>query len=224
MFRPGSSPSRARASHWLLVVLALAACLSTGCVRRRLTVRTHPPGAQVFVDDQEIGTTPCSSSFVYYGTRKITLLKDGYRTETLYQKINPPWYQIPPLDFASENLLIRELRDERVVDVQLVPQEIVPQAKLLERANSLRFGAATGQITLPPGADAPKPQISLPGEGLPGGAPIPRYPLPPPPGAVELPLEPSSQPLENLPQAFGPPQPIGPIGPPPAGSSIYGPP
>ena len=63
-------------------------CLcSTGCVRRRLTVRTFPAGAQVFVDDQEIGITPCSASFVYYGTRKITVMKDGYRTETLFQKI-----------------------------------------------------------------------------------------------------------------------------------------
>jgi hypothetical protein len=179
----------------LLLVLALFLTLSsTGCVRRRLTVRTQPPGAQVFVDDQEIGTTPCSSSFVYYGTRKITLIKDGYRTETLYQKINPPWYQIPPLDFASENLLIREVRDERIVDVQMVPQEIVPQAKLLERASALRNGALTGQITLPPGAAGPRPMIGLPGDGLPGGEPIPRYPLPAPPGSIELqPATPSSE-------------------------------
>ncbi len=205
---------------WLLLALVAASCVSTGCVRRRLTVRTHPPGAQVFVDDQEIGTTPCSSSFVYYGTRKITLMKDGYRTETLYQKINPPWYQIPPLDFASENLLIREVRDERVVDVQLVPQEIVPQAKLLERANLLRSGAATGQITLPPGAEAPGPQISLPGEGLPGGQPIPRYPLPLPSGAVELPpIEPRGPPAGYSPEPLGPALPLRP---PPTGSAIFG--
>jgi len=179
----------------LLLAIALFATLSsTGCVRRRLTVRTQPPGAQVFVDDQEIGTTPCSSSFVYYGTRKVTLIKDGYRTETLYQKLNPPWYQIPPLDFASENLLIREIRDERIVDVQMVPQEIVPQAKLLERASALRNGALTGQITLPPGASSPPPNIGLPGDGLPGGEPIPRYPLPAPPGSIELqPATPSSE-------------------------------
>ena len=164
------------------MLLALAICaLSGGCVRRRLTVRTNPPGAQVFIDDQEIGTTPCSSSFVYYGTRKIMLLKDGYRTETLYQKLDPPWYEIPPLDFVSENLSIREHRDERIVDVQLVPQEIVPQDRLLERANALRNGALTGQITLPPSdGSRPPPKISQPGEGLPGGEPIPAVMLPPP--------------------------------------------
>jgi len=173
-------------SRLALAAALFAALSSTGCVRRRLTVRTQPPGAQVFVDDQEIGTTPCSSSFVYYGTRKVTLIKDGYRTETLYQKLNPPWYQIPPLDFASENLLIQELRDERIVDVQMVPQEIVPQARLLERASALRNGALTGQITLPPGAASPPPKISLPGEGLPGGEPIPRFALPGPAEGIEL--------------------------------------
>src|SRR5262245_45195499 len=86
--------------------------IGSGCVRRRLSVRTNPPGAQVFVDDQEIGTTPCSAPFIYYGTRKITLMKDGYRTETIFQKIPPPWYEIPPLDFLVENIYPLEHRDE----------------------------------------------------------------------------------------------------------------
>ncbi|MDX1943914.1 MAG: PEGA domain-containing protein [Pirellulaceae bacterium] len=202
-------------SRQVLIALLAAACLaSAGCVRRRMTVRSFPQGAQVFVDDQEIGTTPCSAAFVYYGTRKITLIKDGYRTETLYQAMNPPWYQIPPLDFVTENLLSREIRDERVVDVQLVPQEIVPQAKLLERAQSLRGGAVTGQITLPPGVDAP-PILSRPGDGLPGGEPIPRYPLPAPPGVIpggQSPVGPA--PIEAVPA----PAPLPALGPPPGPS------
>src|SRR5438876_11243344 len=104
---PGMMPaaSDCRQQAWPLVatLFVAALCLSgTGCVRRRLTVRTTPPGAQVFIDDQEIGTTPCSAAFVYYGTRKITLMKDGYRTETIFQKIRPPWYEISPLDFVAE--------------------------------------------------------------------------------------------------------------------------
>src|SRR5262245_60488656 len=121
---------RLQSAKTRLFVLLLAAAhvlFATGCVRRRVTIRTNPPGAQVFVDDQEIGTTPCSAAFVYYGTRKITVMKDGYRTETIFQKIPPPWYEIPPLDFLAENVLPREVRDERVVDVQLVPQELMPQ-------------------------------------------------------------------------------------------------
>jgi hypothetical protein len=173
----------------LIVAALLAVCLNSGgCVRRRLTVRTFPAGAQVFVDNQEIGTTPCSASFVYYGTREIKVMKDGYRTETLFQKFNPPWYQIPPLDFVTENLVSSEIRDERIVDVQLVPEEIVPQQKLLDRAQSLRDGAQAGFVTpllgggagLAPSREEPPPHIGVPGQGLPGGQPLPYEPLPPP--------------------------------------------
>jgi hypothetical protein len=168
-----------------LAVLAIVCLLpTTGCVRRRLTIRTTPPGAQVFVDNQEIGTTPCSASYVYYGTRSITVMKDGYRTEKILQNIPPPWYEIPPLDFISENFIWRELRDERIVDVQLVPEEIVPQQKLLQRAQNLRDSARSGTVTpltattldMPPPAEP----LGYPGEGLPGGQPLPYEPLPAP--------------------------------------------
>jgi hypothetical protein len=182
--------SPARAMRLAAVACAAAGLLAqAGCVRRRLTVRTNPPGAQVFVDDQEIGVTPCSASFIYYGTRKITVMKDGYKTETLFQRLNPPWYEIPPLDFLSENLVPRELRDERIVDVQLAPEEIVPQQILLDRAQALRDSAATGTVTPLVGNPAaangpvrgPEP-FGLPGQGLPGGQPLPYEPLPGPPG------------------------------------------
>ena len=175
-----------RAIRTLIALACITTCLlSTGCVRRRLTVRTNPPGAQVFVDDQEIGTTPCSAAFVYYGTRKITIMKDGYRTETVFQKIPPPWYEIPPLDFVTENVVPREVRDERVVDVQLVPEEIVPQQKLLDRAQSLRDSARSGSVTPLSAVTADAPvqppeQIGYPGQGLPGGVPLPYEPLPTP--------------------------------------------
>jgi PEGA domain len=176
-----------------LAILAAACSGETGCVRRRLTVRTNPPGAQVFVDDQEIGTTPCSASFVYYGTRTVTVMKDGYRTEKIYQKLNPPWYEIPPLDFINENFNPFETRDERDIDVQLIPEQIVPQQKLLERAQMLRDGARTGTVTPLTSAslDAPRPPepLGLPGQGLPGGMPLPYEPLPAP-GAPSSPFRP----------------------------------
>ena len=37
-----------------VVVLATAG----GCVERRMTIRSNPPGALVYVDDYEIGITP----------------------------------------------------------------------------------------------------------------------------------------------------------------------
>jgi hypothetical protein len=138
----------------------------------------------VFVDDQEIGTTPCSAPFVYYGTRKITIMKDGYKTETIFQKLPVPWYEYPPLDFFVENAVPREIRDERIVDVQLVPQELMPQQKLLDRASALRDSARSGSITpmtaITTALPRPVAPPSLPGQGLPGGQPLPYEPLPSP--------------------------------------------
>ncbi len=119
--------------------LALALCVATsGCVQRRMTIRTNPPGAVVYVDEEEIGTSPCSHDFVYYGTRKIRLVKDGYETQTILQPFPWPWYELIGLDFVTENLIPGEIRDERVLDYQLQPQIIVPTDQLLGRAENLR--------------------------------------------------------------------------------------
>ena len=88
-----------------IVLLLLAVAGSSGCMYRRLTIRSDPPGALVMIDGREVGFTPYSTDFIYYGTREITLIKDGYETLTVMQPVPPPWYQIPPLDFVSDNFL-----------------------------------------------------------------------------------------------------------------------
>jgi hypothetical protein len=135
---------------------------ATGCVRRRLNVRSNPPGALVYVDNQQIGTTPCSVDFTYYGTREVRLVKPGYETLTVNQPIPMPWYQIPPLDFVSENLVPTKIRDNRTVTYNLAPQLIVPTQQLLDRANQLRqdtnqFPVAPASATLPPALSTPAP-------------------------------------------------------------------
>lgn len=128
-----------------------------------MTIRSNPPGAVVFVDDQEIGPTPVSSDFTYYGTRKIQLIKDGYETLTVKQTSPPPWYEIPPLDFVSENLWPFELRNEHLVNFQLQPQQILPTDRLLERAEGLRTGAQLGYaVPLPNAPPKPQPVSPLP--------------------------------------------------------------
>ncbi len=133
----------------LLVVITATSLTLNGCVRRRMTVRTNPPGATVSVDNQIIGTSPAATSFVYYGTREFRIEKDGYRTETLSRRLNPPWYQLPVLDFISESLWPGELRDERVIDVQLIPSELEKSDEVVDRADSLRSQSLSGMVTAP---------------------------------------------------------------------------
>lgn len=128
-------------------------CLATvvtgaGCVQRRMTIRSNPPGALVYVDDYQIGTTPVSTDFVYYGTRKIRLVKDGYETLTVRQPFPIPWYEIFPLDFVSENLWPSEIRDERVVDLAMMPAAATPPEEVVARAEQSRLSA--GSLPPPP--------------------------------------------------------------------------
>lgn len=119
----------------------------TGCVRRRITVRSNPPGAQVFIDEQPIGVTPVSANVIYYGTRKIHLVKDGFEPVTELHTFRAPWYQIPPLDFFSENLWPGEIRDERELNFQLAPRQVVPIQEIYRRGEQLRQNAVSTGVT-----------------------------------------------------------------------------
>lgn len=172
---------------WLALAVSLALGTSTGCVQRRFTIRSNPPGALVYVDDYEIGTTPCSTDFTYYGTRKIRLVKYGYETLTVLQPVPAPWYQFPGLDFVSENIVPGEIRDERVLDYQMQPQIIVPTGQLMGRAEELRrnVGSTAPATGLPPTTTGPPP--ANPGPlPLPSPQPAPQMAppetLPPPIG------------------------------------------
>ena len=155
-------------------ILATFVISGGGCVRRRLLVRTDPPGALVSVDNQVIGNSPAASPFVYYGTRDVRIEHDGFETQTLRHKINPPWYQFPGIDFIAETLWPFELRDERIIDTKLTPTVIEPAETVASRADQLRQQARTGvTTTLPPTAVAPTnvapaPQMqTLPFGGVP---------------------------------------------------------
>ncbi|MFM7244972.1 MAG: PEGA domain-containing protein [Planctomycetaceae bacterium] len=171
----------------LLTVCAVVAL--AGCVQRRMTIRSNPPGALVYVDDYQLGTTPVSHDFVYYGTRKIRLVKDGYETLTVRQPFPVPWYEIFPLDFVTENLIPWEVRDERVVDLAMQPAASTPPELVVSRAEQVRLAAGS----LPPAA-AP-PAARAPAVPQPVAAPpqVPAAPLQLPP-PIQLP-PPQQQPL-----------------------------
>lgn len=126
---------RPRLVHWWFALLPV--CIA-GCVERRMTIRTDPPNALVVLDGQEIGHTPVSTAFTYYGERQIKLIKDGYETKTINQTISSPWYQFFPLDFVSEVIVPWRIRDERNYLYSLEPCTVVPNDQLLQRAEQVR--------------------------------------------------------------------------------------
>jgi len=191
-------------------ILLLVACLvATGCVQRRMTIRSNPPGALVYVDDYQVGTTPVSTDFIYYGTRKIRLVKDGYETLTVRQPFPLPWYQVFPLDFFSENLWPAEIRDERVVDLAMTPMAATPPEEVVARAEQARLSA--GSLPAPPPAPVapavvvPQPIPAPPPAQMPILQPQPLVPQPlPPPGTgpvfpPQVPAPAFQAPVQNAP-------------------------
>ena len=134
MFRPIS-----------LAIILLAVLTQVGCVHRRVTVNSYPQGALVKLDGRDIGYTPASFDFTWYGTREVQLLMDGYETRTEQIDINAPWYQKFPLDFVSDNFLGKHVTDHRQFNFQLQPKRADMSSDVMQRAGALRSEAQHGQ-------------------------------------------------------------------------------
>ena len=137
------SPVHRTVTRWtgmIVIILTLS-----GCVSRRMMVMSDPPGALVLLEGKEIGTTPVSVDFTYYGTRELTLIKDGYETLTVQQKVPTPWYQMPVVEFFADNFTPGHITDRHQFRYAMQPQRIVPNAELQRRAEMLRGEARLGR-------------------------------------------------------------------------------
>lgn len=140
-----------------LCFLVLLVGSSTGCVQRRLIIRSNPPLARVFVGDQEVGITPVAVNFTYYGTRQIKLVRDGYETLTDEVNLPAPWYEWTPIDFVSENVVPWTISDRREITYNLQAQFVVPMADLERRANEMRMAGQVPAGPVPPRSASPGP-------------------------------------------------------------------
>lgn len=199
------------ASTRIALAVLLISLVTTGCVRRRLTVRSNPPGAIVHVDNQRIGTTPCSIDYVYYGTREIRLSLPGYETLTVNQPLPAPWYETPGIDFISENLVPARIEDSRTVNFNLqrtrleAPETVIARGEELRRqmtplgAAPILPASATAPVAQPPGGFVGPPGGVSPGP--PPATPAFAAPKPSPFGPPAATTPPPSAP--GLPDAFG---------------------
>ena len=90
------------------MLLALLGASCGGCgVERTITITSNPPGAMVTLNDQEIGRTPVTHDFFWYGTYDVELRDDGYKTLKTTGKVWAPWWQVPPIDLVAELAPVR---------------------------------------------------------------------------------------------------------------------
>ena len=132
---------RPAASTALLAFLGLAACQT----ERTLQIDSVPPGALVRLDDEIIGRTPLVHEFFHYGTRRVTIYLDGYRTDSVPLELKAPWYAYFPVDLVSEFF---SWKDRHYYKVLLEPEvgevsETDLQA-VLDRAEAFRRATPEG--------------------------------------------------------------------------------
>ena len=121
------------------VIVCVAMGLAVlGCVRRTLTIETAPSGALVYLNDEEVGRSPVSTDFLWYGDYDVVIRKEGYQTLATHAKIDAPWYQYPPVDFFAEVLYAGDIHDQRQLSYTLDPEQLPDRDELVQRAEELR--------------------------------------------------------------------------------------
>lgn len=85
-----------------MLVLCGMGLLLPGCLMRRITVTSNPAGATVWINDAEVGRTPLSTDFTYYGDYDVRVKLEGYETINQRMSADIPLYEIPPIDLLAE--------------------------------------------------------------------------------------------------------------------------
>jgi len=127
--------------RYLPVTLAAACLVITGCygqVQRTITIESEPPGAVLWLNDNEVGRTPCTVPFTWYGTYGIRLEYPGYEPLVTTAGVRAPWWEWIPLDLASETVAPGVHEDAHAFRFALKKAEPADPNSLRERAEALR--------------------------------------------------------------------------------------
>ncbi len=122
----------------LLVVILIAIIILSGCVERRLTINTAPQGALVVLNDEEIGESPVTVSFNWYGDYNVRISKAGFETLKTHRKLQGPWYDKFPFDFFAQILNPKKILDSYEWMFELAPKEQPTRDELIENAENLK--------------------------------------------------------------------------------------
>ncbi len=124
-----------------VVVLGAAfvtAAALAGCVERRLTINTEPQGAMVILNDQQIGESPVTVPFNWYGDYWVRISKDGYETLNTHRKLDAPLHDYLPFDFFAQILYPGHIVDTYEWTFELEPKTFPTREELIEHARSFR--------------------------------------------------------------------------------------
>lgn len=122
----------------LLVVGLIVSLLFSGCVERRLTINTVPQEAIVVLNDEEIGISPVTVSFEWYGDYDVRISKEGFETLKTHRKLKGPWYDRFPFDFFAQIVNPKRIVDSYEWTFTLARQKQPTREELIRNAEELK--------------------------------------------------------------------------------------
>jgi hypothetical protein len=116
-----------------------------------MTVDSDPPGALVYLNDQEVGRTPLKTDFTWYGDYDVQLRLEGYETLKTHKRVIAPAWNWVPFDLLA-NILPIAFRDHQEMTFTLKPLDPAKDqpAALLSRAGEMRDQLESSQYTRKP--------------------------------------------------------------------------
>lgn len=122
----------------LIVVGLIVPLFLGGCVERKLTINTEPQGAIVVLNDEEIGTSPVTVSFNWYGDYNVRVSKEGFETLKTHRKLKGPWYDKFPFDFFAQLIIPKRIVNSYEWTFELAPQQEISREELIKDAEELK--------------------------------------------------------------------------------------
>ena len=127
-----------KSSFVLLSVYLILILFAGGCVERKLTINTEPQGAVVTLNDEEIGQSPVTVSFNWYGDYNVRISKEGYETLKTHRALKGPWYDNFPFDFFAQVINSKRIVDSYEWTFKLEEQQQPNRENLIQQAETLK--------------------------------------------------------------------------------------
>lgn len=156
----------------------LAMGLIGGCVRRTIDITSEPEGALVWVNDREVGRTPCSIEFTHYGRYDVRLRHDGYEPISGFGDADAPVWDFVGADLIAE-IIPGQFTSRVKWNFTMIPTDS-DEGAVMDRAKQLRARivpsaenekaeAEVVQMQNKPAPEPSKSALPVPSSVLPAG-------------------------------------------------------
>ena len=179
----------------LTVAILGSALTFGGCVRRVVEITSEPSGATVWLNDREVGSTPCDVEILHYGVYDVRVTKVGYEPLSVGKRATAPVWDLPGPDLVAEilpfevtsrtrwhlALVVEDMSVDSVIERAVVMRDqmvVVEQTTPVKSQNTMsedlaaEVERANGQAVEPgrpvEGPVEPVLPVSQPDPGIPG--------------------------------------------------------